>query len=88
MYAEQSCSAMRDTQCVVPQDYYEVLGEEKTATNDQMKKAYRKLALKWHPDKNKDDPEQAQMVAISTTPTLHYPAQSAHATHAPHTNTH
>ncbi len=38
-------------------DYYEVLGVAKDANEDEIKKAYRKLAFQYHPDRNPDDPE-------------------------------
>lgn len=41
-------------------DYYDILGISKSASADEIKKAYRKQALEWHPDRHKDDKEAAE----------------------------
>lgn len=41
-------------------DYYDILGVSKGASNEELKKAYRKQALEWHPDRHKDEKEAAE----------------------------
>ena len=42
-------------------DYYEVLGAAKDASAQDLKKAYRRLAMKYHPDRNPDDEEALEI---------------------------
>ena len=43
-------------------DYYVLLGVDRKADESQIKKAYRKLAVKWHPDKNPDNQAAAEEI--------------------------
>lgn len=50
---------------MMKRDYYEVLNVSKTSSNDEIKSAYRKLALKYHPDRNKSSEAEEKFKEIS-----------------------
>jgi len=53
LYLTLACTLLKDIALAASKDYYKILGIEKKATEREIKKAFRKLAVKYHPDKNK-----------------------------------
>ena len=51
-------------------DYYKILGVDKDANETDIKKAYRRMAIKYHPDKNPDNPEAAEKFKGTLFPCL------------------
>ncbi len=47
-------------------DYYDILGVDRSAQGDELKKAYRKLAMKYHPDRNPDDASASEKFKEAT----------------------
>src|SRR5258708_16685422 len=45
-----------ETKSMAKRDYYEVLSVNRDAAEDDLKKSYRRLAMKWHPDRNPENP--------------------------------
>ena len=49
----------------VKRDYYEVLGIDRNATDEKIKRAFRKLAFKYHPDRNRDDGAEGKFKQVN-----------------------
>lgn len=61
----QKQQELEDWTAIMGKDYYKILGISKDANEDEIKKAYRKLALKYHPDKNKESNAEEKFKEIA-----------------------
>lgn len=65
MFAVAVCVLMITEMVLAQKNYYEILGVPKDATERQIKKAFHKLAMKYHPDKNKSPDAEAKFREIA-----------------------
>ena len=63
--------------------YYATLGVDKNASADELKKAYRKMAMKWHPDKNQDKKQVAEKKFKEIAEVCEQPPKRAPKCHLP-----
>lgn len=62
--------AVTYTTCAILFSLTDVLGVNPSCTESELKKAYRKLALKYHPDKNPDAGDKVEILSVSGAPAL------------------
>lgn len=65
MLAVAVCVLMISEMILAQKDYYEILGVPKDASERQIKKAFHKLAMKYHPDKNKSPDAESKFREIA-----------------------
>lgn len=59
------CLSLMVVVCLTEDDYYEVLNVKKNASEKEIKKAFRHLAKRWHPDKNKEEGAEQKFQKIA-----------------------
>ena len=60
MYISKKIIFLIIIKLILTEDYYRILGLSRNASKKDIRRAFKKLSLKYHPDKNKDNPELAK----------------------------